>query len=108
MQRWPFFNQSRWTITTAADDASTADEVKVLKSLQWSTGQKTDAPLFTEFFQPGVGSTATTYRLRWNGKSFLVLEAGTAGSGLVLDQSTGDMKTTKVSLTGFSPDAAAN
>ncbi len=99
------FSQTNWTISTAANDAATTDEAKVLKTLQWS--DNFNAAVFTPYYQPLMGSDTKFYRLRWNGVSYVTVPPGTVGQGILIDQVKGNMTGTKVDLTGFTPDPAA-
>ena len=79
------FSQECWTIPTAADPSSTDDEMTVIRSLQYrfpASNLKAGSPFFDPRYSPGHTSDATQLRIRWNGKSFELLNRGTAGTGL--------------------------
>lgn len=85
------FAQSNWEIPTAANNGATTDEFIVLRSLQHRWGNtgtigspyKAGSPYFSPKYNPATSSDSTTYRLRWNGRTFEMLRPGTAGSGFL-------------------------
>ncbi len=87
------FGQTNYEIVLARDDANTDDEMDVLTTLQWRhpDDELADAgsPYVTPYWDPAVSSDDETYRIRWNGKVFELLKAGTAGSGIKIDFTNG-------------------
>lgn len=91
------FQQSAWGITVSADDASTVEEVKILQSLQYQDITMFGSPYFRLDWVPAEGEDIETYRLRWNGATFELIEPGTVGKGLWFDPQ-GSQFTSTVSL----------
>lgn len=81
------YEQNAWAPDLAADDASGADELAVLRSLQWRspTNPSWGSPYFMTQWSPVVSSDEATYRFRWTGTYFALLEPGDAGTGLLYD-----------------------
>jgi prepilin-type N-terminal cleavage/methylation domain-containing protein len=80
------FNQSNWDIVLDAIDDSVADELAVLRALQWRNPDDEKAtpgsPYVSLQFDATTSSSEDDYRIRWNGHTFEVLAPGTSGSGL--------------------------
>lgn len=82
------YSHNCWKIPTAADNSSTADELTVLRSIQWTfpaadvSGIKLGSPYFDPRYDPAPSSSSSDIRIRWNGKSFELLKRGTTGTGL--------------------------
>ena len=84
------FAQANWDIPTPADNASTADELTVLLSIQFKWADKAagreirlGSPYFSQRYRPAVSNNSTVHRLRWTGRGFEVLLPGQPGSGLL-------------------------
>lgn len=80
------FGQANWDLPTLPDNAATTDEFLVLRSLQhkWpKKALKPGSPYFSVKYNPQTSSDESTYRIRWNGRTFEVLRPGTAGSGFL-------------------------
>ncbi len=103
------FAQNCWKLPTAPDAASTADELAVLRSLQYqfpSASLKPGSPYFDQTYDPPSSSNSLHLRIRWNGKSFELLEPGTSGTGLRY-ASGADYKKVPVSFpNGYKPEGA--
>ncbi len=102
------FNQANWEIPTASAPDATTDEFVVLRSLQfknWPAGSfKPGAPYFSARYHPEASSDSTQHRLRWNGRSFEVLQPGTAGKGFLKTFEGKDYKADDyVFPSGYSP-----
>ncbi len=76
--------QVNYAFNLAADDAGTTDELAIVRSLQYRnpSDPAPGAPFVRPNWHPVGSSSSEDYRLRWNGKIFVILEPGTAGSGL--------------------------
>ena len=103
------FTQNCWKLPTAPDNGSTADELAVLRSLQYqfpSASLKPGSPYFDQMYDPPSSSDSSHLRIRWNGKSFTLLSPGTTGTGLRY-ASGADYK--KIPITfpnGYKPEGA--
>lgn len=103
------FSQACWKLPTAADPSSTADEITVIRSLQYqfpSTNLIPGSPFFDPRYDPPASSDSKYLRIRWNGKSFELLQRGVAGTGLRFN-SGADNKSTNYSFpNGYKPAGA--
>ena len=103
------FVQNCWKLPTAPDAVSTADELAVLRSLQYqfpSASLKPGSPYFDQTYDPPSSSNSSHLRIRWNGKTFELLEPGSSGTGLRYASGT-DYKKVPVSFpNGFKPEGA--
>lgn len=96
-------SQSNYEFVLAADNSSYADELAILRSLQWRDAGVPGSPYFKLSFNPVGSDDADDYRLRWNGLNYVLLEKGAAGKGLKVDFSGSDQGTNYVFPSGFSP-----
>jgi type II secretory pathway pseudopilin PulG len=103
------YSQECWKMPTAADASSTADEYKVLRSLQYRfpiSTLKPGSPFFNPSYDPGTSSSTSDIRIRWNGKSFELLKHGQSGTGLKYN-SGNDVKNSPYSFpSGYKPEGA--
>jgi len=80
------FNQCNWDIVLDAVSNAGDDELKVLRTLQWRNPDSAQAtpgsPYLPSTFCDAVSSSASDYRIQWNGHMFELLEPGTSGTGL--------------------------
>jgi len=92
------YSQIEHTITLAADNSSGADELKVLRSLQWrdSTNPVSGSPFVNNRWDPTVSDDTDDHRLVWNGRTFQMIKPGVAGTGLKVMFDASDLKTTVV------------
>ena len=93
------FGQSNWDMPTAKDDSDSADELKVLRSLQYKPAPSlgtfnTGAPFYPPNWNPAASTASTDFRVRWNGYNFELLEIGVAGKGLKIAFDGTDMSAT--------------
>jgi prepilin-type N-terminal cleavage/methylation domain-containing protein len=67
-------------------DDSTADEMKVLRDLQYRHPDEDKADINSPYmppeYNPKTSSSLNDYRIRWNGRRYELLMPGTNGSGL--------------------------
>jgi len=67
-------------------DGSTADEMKVLRDLQYRNPDEDKADINSPYmppeYNPKTSSSESDYRIRWNGRRYELLMPGTIGSGL--------------------------
>lgn len=103
------YSQTCWKLPVAANAASTADELLVLRSLQYqfpAASLKLGSPYFDTKYDPPSSSNSSHLRIRWNGKSFELLPPGSAGTGLRYASGT-DYKKVPVSFpNGYKPAGA--
>ena len=78
------YAQVNYEFNLAADDASADDELAILRSLQYrdALDPVPGAPFVRPDWNPVGSSDAEDYRLSWNGQIFVLIEPGTAGTGL--------------------------
>jgi len=76
--------QVNYAFNLAANDSSADDETAIVRSLQFHhpTDLVPGAPFVRPNWHPVASNSAEEFRLRWNGRIFLVVEPGTAGTGL--------------------------
>ena len=80
------YRQCGSEITTSANADASADEASVMALLTVYDSGVVGTPFLKGEYWPSVGTTATTtYRARWNGRFFEVVPAGTAGTGLKIN-----------------------
>ena len=77
-------SQMNYAFNLPADHDGVADEIAILRSLQWRdpVDLVPGAPFIPNNWNPVESSDIKEYRLRWNGELFNVLEPGTSGSGI--------------------------
>jgi prepilin-type N-terminal cleavage/methylation domain-containing protein len=76
------FSQANWEIALSPVANSTADELAVLRALQWQDPATPGSGFIPLTFDDTTSSSQEDYRLRWNGTAFEVLLPGASGSGL--------------------------
>lgn len=83
------FAQHNYELLFSAIDAATADEMVVLRTLQYRdpnpNRSKIGSPYLDPRYNPVASSSAAQYRLRWNGKMYELLKPGQAGTGLLMN-----------------------
>jgi prepilin-type N-terminal cleavage/methylation domain-containing protein len=104
------FSQGNWDLHTVKDDASTADEFKVLRTLQYKPSSSngrfdTGAPYYPPTWNPATSSSSAEYRVRWNGVNFQLLVPGTAGLGLKLVFDSSDQGAAYAFPANYVPEA---
>lgn len=69
-------------------DESTADEMVVLRDLQYRNPDEDKAALGSPFvppeYNPKTTSSTQEYRIRWNGRTYELLKPGQSGSGFLM------------------------
>jgi len=104
------FSQNCWKLPTASDNSSTADEFAVLRSLQYqfpAGNLKPGSPFFDPSYDPPSASNSAFLRIRWNGKSFELIEAGAAGTGMRFNSGADHKKTPYSFPSGYKPEGAS-
>lgn len=85
LNRWSAANNEMIFIRR---DDSTADELKVLRDLQYRNPNEALASVGSPFvapeYNPPTSSSTQDYRIRWNGRNYELLRPGEAGSGLLM------------------------
>lgn len=83
------FAQHNYDMVFSRQDTNTADEVVILRTLQYRDPNpnrvKIGSPYVDPRYNPAVSSSADSYRLRWTGRNYELLKPGTAGSGILMD-----------------------
>lgn len=89
------FSTSNYDLTFTAQPASGADELYVLRSLQYRNPNpllaKVGSPYVPQFYNPTVSSDSNDHRMRWTGKLYELLRPGQAGTGLKIAFDNSDM-----------------
>jgi prepilin-type N-terminal cleavage/methylation domain-containing protein len=80
------FNQANWDIVLHAIPNSAADELSVLRALQWRDPDPQKATPGSSYISPHycdeTSSSDQDFRIQWNGHAFELIAPGTAGTGL--------------------------
>lgn len=102
------FGHSQWDLRTAPNAATGADEMLILRTLQWRdpnpSGELNAAgPFMKPDWNPAMSSSSSDYRAEWTGSSWRLLQPGTAGSGLKIVFDGSDLGTPYVHAAGFEP-----
>ncbi|MFV1995685.1 MAG: Tfp pilus assembly protein FimT/FimU [Verrucomicrobiales bacterium] len=99
-------SQVQWSIELASDDASTDDEILILRSLQYrdATNPAHGSPYMNPGWNPEVSSSIEDHRVIWNGTAFELVAPGDAGLGLRVNfEGGGDMGDPVPFPVGFVP-----
>lgn len=85
LHRWSAANNE---MSFLRRDDSTADELKVLRDLQYRNPNEAlavvGAPFVPPQYNPESSSSAQDFRIRWNGRGYELLRPGEEGSGLLM------------------------
>jgi len=76
------FVQGNYKITIAADDNKSDDEVAILALLQERDPLIPGTPFVRPDWKPVPSDDVESFRIRWAGQMFALLEPGEAGHGL--------------------------
>lgn len=91
------FSQQNYDMVFTRIDGSTADEMVILRTLQYRdpdpSRSKIGSPYVHPSYNPLASSEAGTYRLRWTGRNYELLKPGTAGSGILMNFEATDFTT---------------
>lgn len=79
------FEQTAWQLEIAADNSVVTEEDQILALLQTKDVTVFGSPHFREDWSPSASSDNQTYRIRWNGATFELMEPGTDGTGYLFD-----------------------
>jgi len=102
------FGHSQWDLRTTPDAATGADELLLLRTLQWrdpgTTGElNPSGPFMKPDWNPSTSTDSTTYRAEWTGSFWRLLEPGENGAGLRIVFDGSDLGTPYVHDAGFRP-----
>jgi len=102
------FSHSQWDLRTAPNAATGADDLLILRTLQWRdpnpTGElNASGPFMRTDWNPALSSDSADYRAEWTGSSWRLLEPRTVGSGLKIVFDGSDLGTPYVHAAGFEP-----
>jgi len=97
------FNECNYEMVYTAADGSSADELAVLRSLQYrsSTNPAIGSPYVRPDWSPVSSNSTKDYRIVWMGTLFKVLAPGTSGTGLKVDFGGGDLGKTYTYPPGY-------
>lgn len=83
------FAQQNYEMIFNAMNESIADELVILRTLQYrnpnANRAKIGSPYFDARYNPVASSDTTLHRLRWTGKQFELLKPGQSGTGLLMN-----------------------
>lgn len=83
------FAQQNYDLRFNAMNGSSADEMAVLRTLQYRDPDPARArigsPYMDPRYNPVTSTDSSTYRLRWNGRLYEMLVPGKPGSGLLMN-----------------------
>jgi hypothetical protein len=83
------FAQQNYEMVFNRMDSSGADEMVVLRTIQYRNPDidraKVGSPYFDPRYNPVVVSTISEYRIRWFGRGYELLRPGTAGTGIQMN-----------------------
>lgn len=89
------FSQQNYELVFNARAESAADEMFVLRTLEYRNPDENraalGAPYVTPCYNPTTSSSLTDYRLRWTGRMFELLRPGQPGTGLMVALDGSDM-----------------
>ncbi|MDZ4289515.1 MAG: type II secretion system protein [Prosthecobacter sp.] len=89
------FAQQNYEMVFTARNDSGADEMFVLRTMQYRNPDedkaKLGAPYLTPTYNPTTSSSVEDYRLRWTGKLYELLRPGQAGSGIKMNFDASDL-----------------
>lgn len=114
IERVEMLNQGLHTWSTAnrelympAMDSNAADEIEVLRALQFRNPNpvlaSTGSPYIPPEYVPDPSSDENEFRIRWNGRAFELIRPGTAGTGLHMVFDGSDLGTPYTYPPGYSP-----
>ncbi len=77
-------SQLNYDIKISRDDSLAGEEISIIRTLQWrdATALAPGAPFLRQDWHPIVSSSASDFRLQWNGNDFVVIWPGEVGVGV--------------------------
>ncbi len=105
------FGHSQWSLYTTPAPASGADEMQLLRTLQWrdpdTSGElNPKGPFMRPDWNPTASTSDKDYRAEWSGSTWRLLEPKTAGAGLKIDFDGSDLGTIHIHGSTFTPVGA--
>ncbi len=102
------FGHSQYDLRTAPVPTTAADDLLVLRTLQWrdpnpSGELNAPGPFMRNDWNPALSTDSQDYRAEWTGSSWRLLEPGTPGAGLKIVFDGSDLGTPYVHAPGFTP-----
>jgi prepilin-type N-terminal cleavage/methylation domain-containing protein len=83
------FAQQNYEMLFGVMETSTADELAVLRTLQYRNPDidraKIGSPYMDPRYNPVPSSSTAQYRMRWTGRMYELLKPGRTGTGLLMD-----------------------
>lgn len=83
------FAQQNFDLRLSAMDGSSADEMAILRTLQYRDPDPNraciGAPFMDPRYNPVTSTASSSHRLRWTGRMFEVLSPGKTGTGLLVN-----------------------
>lgn len=91
------FAQQNYDMVFTPIHTATADEMVILRTLQYRNPVTTRAtygsPYVDPRYNPKVSTSREAYRLRWTGRNYELLKPGTEGSGILMNFEGSDFTT---------------
>jgi len=91
------FAQQNYELQFGRMDGSIADELVILRTLQYrnpnSNRAQPGSPYFDPRYNPVSSSDSTQHRLRWTGKMYEALQPKQSGTGILMDFEGSDFTT---------------
>jgi len=103
------FSHSQWDLKLTAIPDNGADELALLRTLQWRepthAGSELNpkGPFMRIDWNPSLSTTASDYRIEWTGSAWKLLPPGTAGGGLKVDFEGTDLGSPYIHDDDFTP-----
>lgn len=102
------FGHSQWDLRTTAASGSGADELLLLRTLQWRDTRSNaelnpPGPFMKPDWNPSTSTSKEDYRAEWIGSSWCLREPGTPGAGLKIVFDGSDLGTPYVHDSSFTP-----
>ena len=102
------FGHSQWDLRANPVPASGADELLLLRTLQWRDTRTTvelnaPGPFMRTDWNPGTSTSNQDYRAEWTGSAWALREPGESGAGLNITFGGTDLGTPYVHAAGFTP-----
>lgn len=103
------FSHSQWDLKLTAIPNNAADELALLRTLQWRepthAGSELNpkGPFMRIDWNPSLSSDPKEHRIEWTGSAWKVLSPGTAGAGLKVDFEGTDLGSPYIHDDDFTP-----
>jgi hypothetical protein len=97
------FNECNYELVYAATDGSTADEMAIVRTLQYRdpTNPAIGSPYVRPDWSPASSSNTNDYRIVWTGTLFKLVSPGTSATGMKVDFDGGDLGKTYTYPPGY-------